>query len=102
MEVARSAIMVMAFSLVGAQSCQSRSESGAGSQDTEREAPECVAYAADYERCLKGLTPDPEVAAKPAEITRESLLAAASDPSARDRVNEKCRVARAHLQMTCQ
>jgi hypothetical protein len=66
------------------------------------DAPECTAYAAEYERCLESLAPTPEVASRFAESARGSLRVAATDPEARDRLNEKCRAARVQLRETCQ
>jgi hypothetical protein len=70
--------------------------------DEAGEAPECEAYAADYERCLTSLARKDRVDSTFADSTRAALRVASKDPSSRGRLNERCRAARAQLEATCQ
>jgi hypothetical protein len=91
--------LVVAFALATLAACR-RGTTGETPAPSEG-APECEAYASDYERCLAGAAPNAQVAREVAEKAREALRVAAKDPESVDRMNEKCRAARAQLSTTC-
>jgi hypothetical protein len=95
------------MALAGAVALLPGTGCGRGRTDAEAQAsvegaPECAAYASDYERCLRSLAPDPAAAERLAENTRLSLQAAVTDEASRIRLNDECRAARAQLRRSCQ
>jgi hypothetical protein len=88
-------------SFVFASAC-GRSHGDNGIATSIEPAEECEGYAADYERCLRGLAPDPATAESLADNTRLSLRAAVVDEASRNRLNDQCRTARTQLRRSCQ
>jgi hypothetical protein len=95
------AVVVVAWAVATLPACE-RGQTTESATPPEG-APECEAYASDYERCVSSIAPNPEVAAQRSETTRQTLAAAAAkDPESLDRLNERCRTAREQLRTACQ
>jgi hypothetical protein len=94
-------IVIVAWAAAAVPACE-RGQATEG-EAAPQGAPECEAYASDYERCVSSIAPNPDVAAHRSEATRQTLAAAAAkDPASLDRLNERCRTAREQLRTACQ